>query len=146
MKGGQAIHWVTEVLCWAFGIVFIWAGWVKVLDPAYFLASVRGFRILPDPYAAWMELVLPWIEIFSGLAVLTGWLRRGGLLLLNVALVVFGVALISAWARDLDVNCGCFGRGTGKTTIAEGLVRDVVLLAVGGWLWWRGGRAVSSQA
>jgi putative oxidoreductase len=134
MKQGSVMRWVREVLAWIFGGVFIWAGWVKVQNPVQFLVSVRSFHLLPDPFAAWLALMLPWLEIFAGLCVLTGWLRRGGLLILNVSLVAFGIALISAAARGLDVECGCFGGGKGTTTIVEALVRDVVLLTVGAWL------------
>lgn len=124
-------------LAWAFGTVFLWAGWIKVQDPAQFLVSIRSFHLVPDPFAAWLALGLPWLEIFSGLAVVTGWMRRGGLLLLNVSLVIFAIALISAWTRGLDVECGCFGGGKGTTTVVQALVRDAVLLAVGGWLMFR---------
>lgn len=121
--------------------MFIWAGWLKVQDPTLFLISVRSFRMLPDPYAAWLALGLPWLEIFAGLAVVTGVMRRGGLLLLNLSLVVFGVALVTALVRGLDVECGCFGgKGGGTTHIWEVLVRDVVLLAVGVWLMVKGKR------
>ena len=133
--------WIVNVLAWGFAAVFIWAGWLKVQDPAQFLVSIRGYRILPDPFAAWVALALPWLEIFAGLAVLTGWLRRGGLLLLNASLVIFGIALLTAWARGLDIECGCFSSGKGTTTIVEALVRDVVLLAAGIWL----GRNVRSE-
>jgi uncharacterized membrane protein YphA (DoxX/SURF4 family) len=126
--------WTGNVVAWAFGAIFIWAGWLKVRDPAQFLVSIRGYRLLPDPFAAWVALALPWLEIFAGLSVLTGWLRRGGLLLLNASLVVFGIALLTAWARGLDIDCGCFGSGKGTTTIVEALVRDAVLLAAGWWL------------
>jgi putative oxidoreductase len=126
--------WLILILAWLFGMVFIWTGWLKVQDPAQFLVNIRSFRILPDPFAAWLALGLPWLEIFAGLAVLTGWLRKGGLLLLNAALVIFGIALISAWVRRLDIECGCFGGKHGATSIEEALVRDAVLLAVGLWL------------
>lgn len=126
--------WLSETLAWAFGIVFLWSGWLKVQDPAQFLVSIRSFHMLPDPFAAWLALALPWLEIFAGLAVLTGWLRSGGLFLLNASLVVFAIALTSAWARGLDVECGCFGSGKGTTTIIEAFVRDAVLLAAGIWL------------
>jgi len=127
--------WLREVLAWVFGLVFIWSGWTKAQEPAQFLASVRSFHILPDPFAAWLALALPWLEIFAGLAVITGWLRQGGLLLLNVSLVVFAIALTSAWVRGLDIECGCFGSGKGTTTIADALLRDAALLVAGGWLW-----------
>lgn len=126
--------WIIVILGWLFGLVFIWTGWLKVQDPAQFLVNIRSFQLLPDPFAAWLALGLPWLEIFSGLAVLTGWLRQGGLLLLNMALVIFGIALLSAWARGLDIECGCFGGNRDATTIGEALVRDAVLLAVGIWL------------
>lgn len=132
--------WLTRVLAWGFGGLFIWAGWLKVQDPTLFLISVRSFRMLPDPFAAWLALGLPWMEILAGLAVVTGVLRRGGLLLLNLLLVAFAIALVTALARGLDVECGCFGGKNGTTHIWEVLVRDVVLLAVGVWLAVRGKR------
>jgi putative oxidoreductase len=129
-------QWLGEALAWAFGIIFIYSGCLKVGDPSQFLVSIRSFHFLPDPFAAWMALALPWLEIFAGLAVLTGWLRQGGLLLLNASLVIFAFALISAWVRKLDIECGCFGTSHGATNIGHALLRDAVLLIVGGWLWW----------
>jgi uncharacterized membrane protein YphA (DoxX/SURF4 family) len=129
---------LLEVLAWVFGGIFIYSGWLKVQDPAHFLVSVRSFHLLPDPFAAWLALGLPWLEMFAGVAVLTGWLRHGGLLLLNASLVVFAIALVSALARGLDIDCGCFGAGHGSGSIRQALVRDAVLLVAGGWLWFAG--------
>jgi putative oxidoreductase len=127
---------LLAVLAWCFGGIFIYSGWIKVQDPARFLVSVRSFHLLPDPSAAWLALGLPWLEIFAGIAVLTGWLRRGGLLLLNASLLVFAIALVSALARGLDIDCGCFGAGHGSTSIRDALLRDAALLLVGGYLFW----------
>lgn len=128
------LHYVAIVLAVIFGGVFVWSGFLKAQDPGAFIISVRSFRILHDPYAAWLALFLPWLEIFAGLAVITGLGRRGGLLLLNLSLVMFAIALVSAWSRGIDVDCGCFGGKDSETQIVDALVRDVVLLAVGGWL------------
>lgn len=132
------MHYVAIVLAILFGGVFVWSGFLKAQDPGAFIISVRSFRILPDPYAAWLALSLPWLEIFAGLAVITGIGRRGGLLLLNLSLVMFAIALVSAWIRGINVDCGCFGGKDGTTQIVDALVRDAVLLAVGGWLMMRG--------
>lgn len=115
------------------GAVFVAAGALKAQDPQLFLISIRGFRLLPDPYAAWLALGLPWLEIFSGLAVAFGFLRRGGLLLLNACLLAFLAAIVIALARGLDVECGCFGPGF-KSTVRTELALDLVLLAAGLWL------------
>ncbi len=116
-----------------FGGVFVYAGAVKAWDPAAFLLDIRSFELLPDPWAAWLAMSLPWLEIFAGLAVMTGLLRAGGLLLLNACLLAFLAAILIAWARGLDIRCGCFGSG-GSSEYVELLVRDLVLLGLGLWL------------
>lgn len=116
-----------------FGGVFVYAGAVKAWDPAAFLLDIRSFELLPDPWAAWLAMSLPWLEIFAGLAVMTGLLRAGGLLLLNACLLGFLAAILIAWARGLDIRCGCFGSG-GSSEYAELVVRDLALLGLGLWL------------
>ncbi|MDZ4286549.1 MAG: MauE/DoxX family redox-associated membrane protein [Prosthecobacter sp.] len=119
-----------------FGSVFIYAGALKAWQPMIFLDDVRSFALVPDPYAALLAMFLPWLEIFSGLAVITGVLRRGGLLLLNASLTMFLAALLIAWSRGTDIRCGCFGDSGGATSnYVELIVRDVVLLALGIYLW-----------
>ena len=126
--------WLRVIIGWFLGGVFVYAGWLKTRDPAAFVTSIRGFHILPDPGPALLALTLPWLEIFAGLAVMTGWLRRGGLILINLALLVFLGALITAWVRGINVDCGCFG-DTQHSSVVQDLIRDVVLLAGGLWLW-----------
>lgn len=116
-----------------FGAVFILSGFVKARDPQQFLIAIRGFRLLPDPFAAWLALGLPWLEIFCGLAVMSGFLRRGGLLILNVCLLAFLAAIAAAWSRGLDIECGCFGSAI-KTGMGTELALDLVLIAIGLWL------------
>jgi hypothetical protein len=123
-------------LLFVFGGVFVYAGAMKAWRPMVFLDDVRSFALLPDPYGAILALFLPWAEIFSGLAVITGWGRKGGLLVLNASLVIFLAAILIAWSRGTDIRCGCFG-GSGDVTsnYVELIVRDVVLLALGVFLW-----------
>jgi len=126
-----------------FGGVFVYAGGIKAWNPLVFLDDIRSFELLPDPYAALLALALPWLEIFAGLAVATGCMRKGGLLLLNASLLVFLAAIGSAWWRGLDIRCGCFG-GSGDATgnYVELIVRDVVLLVLGfALMFWKTGTA-----
>ena len=133
--------WIVRLLCVAFGGLFVYAGAGKAADPTAFLGAVRSFDLLRDPYAAWVALFLPWMEILGGLAAITGVLRRGGLLLLNLSLVVFLLGICISWARGLDIRCGCFGGEAELTSTAaayvELIIRDVLLLALGGFLQWQ---------
>lgn len=132
--------WLRRLLALIFGGVFIYAGVIKAWNPSLFLADIRSFQLLPDPFAAWLALSLPWLEIFAGLAVIMGIGRMGGLLLLNLALGVFFVAIASAWYRGIDIQCGCFGGGKNKADASASyywlFVRDILLLANGLIVMW----------
>ena len=130
----KSATWGTG-LCWLFGTVFVYAGVLKALDPALFLMDVRSFDLLPDPFAAWLALFLPWLEIFAGLAVILGKGRPGGLLVLEGLLVVFLAVILLSWARGLDISCGCFGGKAEASNYVELVVRDVVLLLLGILCW-----------
>jgi len=127
--------WRSRILHLVFGGVFLYAGLVKARSPMVFLDDIRSFDMLPDPYAALVAMFLPWLEIFAGLAVISGVFRRGGLLLLNASLLVFLAAILISWYRGIDIRCGCFG-GSGDATsnYIELIVRDFFLLALGFWL------------
>ena len=126
---------LVRILHLVFGGVFLYAGAVKAWQPMGFLDDIRSFEMLPDPFAALVAMFLPWLEIFAGLAVITGCLRRGGVLVLNVSLVVFLAAIGISWLRGIDIRCGCFGGGSDATSnYIELLVRDIALLALGLWL------------
>lgn len=123
--------WLIRLFHLLFGGVFFYAGILKVRDPGLFLLDVRSFDLLPDPYAAWLAMGLPWLEILAGLAVITGLLRSGGLLILNASLLAFLGAIAISWWRGIDIRCGCFGSSDATSNDVELIVRDLALLALG---------------
>ena len=54
---------------------------------------------------------------------------------------MFLVGVGSAWARGLQIDCGCFGRGgqvaVGETAYPSEVLRDLALLVVALTLAWR---------
>lgn len=126
------------VLHFLFGGVFVYSGLVKAMDPISFLDDVRSFDLLGDPWAAWLAMGLPWLEILAGLAVMSGFLRSGGMLILNGSLVVFMIAICIAWWRGIDIRCGCFGHSDATSSYRDLILRDLLLLLAGIVLVWHG--------
>jgi len=126
------------ILHFVFGAVFAYAGLLKVADPISFLDDVRSFDLLGDPWAAWVAMGLPWLEIFAGLAVMSGFLRSGGMLVLNGSLVVFLIAITISWWRGIDIRCGCFGHSDATSSYRDLILRDLLLLLAGIVLVWHG--------
>jgi uncharacterized membrane protein YphA (DoxX/SURF4 family) len=90
------------------GVVFIWASWGKIADPAAFARVVQNDQILPLALVNPTAVILPWVEAVCGVCLITGVLTRGSLLLFNGLMAVFTLALAwNAW-RGLDTGCGCF--------------------------------------
>lgn len=126
-RSGQMI--AVHVLRWLAGGVFIYAGVLKALDPAQFTTDVDHFRLLPYAGSAAIALYLPWLEIFAGAALITGFWRAGAAQVLAALLLIFLVALVSAWVRGLDIACGCFGRALDNGNFALSIAIDLALLA-----------------
>src|SRR5690606_20758620 len=91
--------------------VWLVSGVVKAMDLASSRSAVRGFRLLPEDLADLVGLGLPWLEIMLGLFLLLGFATRVSAVLSALLLVAFLVGVISAAARGLTIDCGCFGGG-----------------------------------
>jgi uncharacterized membrane protein YphA (DoxX/SURF4 family) len=116
------------------GGVFVVAGVLKVPDPAAAERAVRAYQLLPESLVAPVAFGQPVLEIAVGLALLAGVFVRTAALASAVLLVVFLLGVGSAWARGLQIDCGCFGNGgevgAGQTAYPLEVVRDTALLLV----------------
>lgn len=114
------------VLVW----VFIRAGLPKVQDPVAFAASIDGYRVISGSLSMWVALFLPWLEIIISVGVLTPWLRRGSATIMALLLGLFIALHGSAWARGLDIECGCFGESTSSPDYHWLILRNLGLLLI----------------
>lgn len=94
------------------GIVFVYASWHKILDPATFAVSVRNYSLLPPEYSNIVALALPWIELVAGVLLIIGIQIKPASLLTTGMLAVFFGAILYAYSVGLDIDCGCFGSAT----------------------------------
>jgi uncharacterized membrane protein YphA (DoxX/SURF4 family) len=124
------------------GGVWVVAGLLKLPDPAENVRAVRAYRLLPEAVVPLVGHGLPVLEILVGGCLLLGLLTRPVAVLSALMLAAFVVGISSAWARGLQIECGCFGGGAGPTANATAkypwdIARDVGLLLLSAWLVWR---------
>jgi uncharacterized membrane protein YphA (DoxX/SURF4 family) len=131
---GTAAPWLATAARALLGGVFVVAGALKLPDPAAAERAVRAYRLLPETLVGPVAFGLPVLEIAVGLALLAGVYVRTAALGAAVLLVVFVAAVASAWARGLQIDCGCFGGGgqvaAGRTAYPGEVARDLALLLV----------------
>ena len=116
--------WICRLVL---GGIFAFAATEKILDPAAFARDIDHYRLLPFPLTIVFGLYLPWLELICGIGVLLHWRERAALLLTMAMCGVFCAALVSAWSRGLDINCGCFGHSTAVSALPWAIARSVVL-------------------
>jgi uncharacterized membrane protein YphA (DoxX/SURF4 family) len=120
--------YLWRVVAIIIGGLFIYAGAVKVIDPAEFARDIDNYKMLAWQVSVWMGFYLPWLEILCGLALIARVLYRGSVFVLTALMVLFIVITVIAKARGLDISCGCFGHASKYLSFAWHLVLDFLLL------------------
>ncbi|MFQ6612692.1 MAG: MauE/DoxX family redox-associated membrane protein [Fidelibacterota bacterium] len=90
------------------GVVFIYASVDKIAHPADFAKAVGNYHLLPWGLENFMGLILPWLELLTGIALITGIMVDGSVLLITLMMIMFIAAISLAMARGIDIECGCF--------------------------------------
>lgn len=133
----QIQDWVALGVRIFLGGFYIVAGAVKIPDPGKFAEAVANYRILPHEMLNLVAITLPWIEVTAGVLLVLGIWFRASAWLINVMTIVFIVAIGSAVARGLNIECGCFGTVGGREVGINAILEDLGLLAAGIWLLWK---------
>ena len=106
------------------------------------MLSVRAYRLPPEVLVRPVPWGLPFLELALAVLLLTGIANRIAGAASAGLLVVFMLGIASAWARGLQIDCGCFSAGgpdasAGTTRYLGELLRDAGLLLVCAYLVWR---------
>ncbi len=127
---------IWTVVALLFGALFIWSGVAKLKDPITFADNVRNFQVIGDPFAPAVALFLPWVEVFAGIALMSGRFAKGGSFIIMGLMVFFTLLMGISWMRGLDITCGCFGDND-IVNYPVKMMQNIILLAIGFALWWR---------
>lgn len=100
--------WLVTALRLGLGVVFIAASLDKIQNPQNFAENIANYRLLPYPVINLVAIVLPWVEITTGVLLVAGiWITTNAVIMSGM-LVAFSVAIFQALLRNLDISCGCF--------------------------------------
>ena len=120
-----------RVLRIGLGLLFIYASFDKIMNPGAFAKSIANYQILPIAVLHLTAILLPWLELVSGVALLMNKFPRGANLLIGLMTITFTVAILSAMARGLDINCGCFSVINDESNMnATKILQNLGLIAI----------------
>lgn len=123
------------------GGYFVAAGALKLPDPAESVLAVRAYQLLPEAVVPTVGHALPVVELVVGACLLLGLLTRGAAVVTFVLLAAFVFGISWAWAKGLQIECGCFGGGGTKAGASDKypgeIARDLGLAALSAYLVWR---------
>ncbi|MGO4258482.1 DoxX family protein [Marmoricola sp. RAF53] len=123
------------------GGVWLYAGLLKVGDPASSVTAVRSYQLLPIGMTEPVGNLLPMLEVVVGACLLLGLLTRYTGAVSAVLQLAFIIGIASVWSRGIAINCGCFGDGgydpDAFSKYPWEIARDTGLLLLSLFLVWR---------
>jgi uncharacterized membrane protein YphA (DoxX/SURF4 family) len=124
------------LLRFALGIIFLYAAWTKLSQPwELFAMAIDSYGLLPLKSVEFVARTLPWFEAAIGLLLIAGIFLRTAAVATSLLLLVFFSLMVRAYAKGMQINCGCFGAGdviSWKTLLRDGsmLVASLVLASM----------------
>ncbi|MFW5901675.1 MAG: cation diffusion facilitator family transporter [Thermodesulfobacteriota bacterium] len=119
------------------GGIFIYAAVPKIIDPAAFAETVLNYQILPEVLINPVAIFLPWLELITGVLILSGLWLEGALVIYNLLMLTFIGILIYNTARGLDIHCGCFSTSGTEVINLDTILRDSLILIPSAYLLYR---------
>ena len=134
--------WLTVRVQIALGAIFVVAALPKITDPPSFAHMIYNYKIIPWALINPMALIMPWIELLCGLALILGIWTGTARTIIGALLLTFIIAISINLLRGNAIDCGCFDVRAANKTVDERLadmrlviLRDVGMLLMVGQLW-----------
>ncbi|MBF0100965.1 MAG: DoxX family membrane protein [Desulfobacterales bacterium] len=120
-------HKILEcALRFILAVIFIYASIHKIAAPAQFARIIYGYQLFPALTINLIAIIVPFIELYTGIFLLLGILPRSSALWITIMLFSFIIAISINLIRGHEFDCGCFGFSKGKTSNWELLFRDII--------------------
>lgn len=129
-------RWPYHLVRIILGLIFVYAGAVKLTDPKAFARALSAYDLLPEGLLPVAALGLPGLEVLLGLGLILE--RRGSLAAISLLLAVFALGLGYGLLNDLNIDCGCFSLEEimGKNSLKVAFLRDLLFIGAAAFLFW----------
>jgi len=123
---------LATVLRVACGFLLLFASFDKVQDPGQFSKMiVTCYDILPTALVPLAAVVIPWLELFTGLCLILGLRWRGASLVFCLLMAAYSLTIVWDLLHGVDCNCGCFKMDSSEKMTWWTVLRDLGFLAAG---------------
>jgi uncharacterized membrane protein YphA (DoxX/SURF4 family) len=117
------------------GSVFIYAGFIKLIDPKAFAKVISQYDMVPDILLPAVAIGLPAAEFLAGLGLVLN-IKWSLAVILNL-LVVFIMLLGYGIFNDMNIDCGCFSSEeiNAHNSLKQALFRDLFMIVAACYLY-----------
>ena len=122
--------WIILIFRLSLGAIFIYVSFDKINDPVTFSSEITAYQIVPFGFENFLAIILPWVELLTGICLVIGAMVDGAALISMGLLVVFIIAISSAILRGFNIECGC-GLKEGEIVGAQKLLENTILFLIG---------------
>lgn len=90
------------------GGVFVYASMYKINYPGEFAETIASYQLLPYWTVNLTALIMPWLELASGVLLVLGVRTKSAAALVGGMLLLFSLVILVTLLRGIPIGCGCF--------------------------------------
>lgn len=119
------------------GAYVVFAAVPKITDPLAFATSISHYELLPSVMVHGFALIVPWLEVLLGAALILGLRLRISALMTGGLILMFTAAVAWAVMHHLTIDCGCFGAQGGEEVSWAKVMKNLGMVAGCGLIAWK---------
>jgi uncharacterized membrane protein YphA (DoxX/SURF4 family) len=120
---------LLRIVC---GFLLAGASLDKLGDPTAFSTAIKEcYDVVPVSLVPLASVVIPWLEFFTGLCLISGFKWRGASLIFCALMIIYTFAITWDLCRGIDCDCGCFKMNAKEKMTWWTVLRDLGFFGMG---------------